>query len=88
VDCNSDAVQFLVSFPFCWIRYRPVTMISIVVDYDSVNAHVEDLRSKFVAHEGKKTLHVEVQSFSFEEIATTMALAIHGNVIWYYSIIF
>jgi hypothetical protein len=59
-----------------------------VVDDDSVNSHVEDLRSKFVAHEGKKTLHVEVDNVSFEEIATAMALAIHGNVIWYYSIIF
>lgn len=59
-----------------------------MVDYDSVNTHVEDLRSKFVAHEGKKTLHVEVDNFAFEEIATAMAHAIHGNVIWYYSIIF
>ncbi|KAF8172268.1 hypothetical protein BJ912DRAFT_994114 [Pholiota molesta] len=46
-----------------------------------VNSHVEDLRSKFVAHEGKKTLHVEVDNFSFEEIATAMVLAIHGNVV-------
>ena len=47
----------------------------------SVNAHAEELRSNFVAHEGKKTLHVVAkQGFDFAYISKAMAAKIHENV--------
>ncbi|KAF9478774.1 hypothetical protein BDN70DRAFT_835495 [Pholiota conissans] len=56
--------------------------IAIIAQFSFyVNAHAEDLRSHFVAHEGKKTLLVEVDHCDFEEVAERMSETIHENVV-------
>ena len=52
---------------------------------NSVNAHAEDLRSSFVAHEGKKELKVTVDggdryTVDFGYMAELMTTQIHENV--------
>ena len=52
--------------------------------YDSVNAHAEDLRSYFVAHEGKKTLKMrEIGSrntIDFAKVARTFPDLLNEHV--------
>lgn len=46
-----------------------------------INAHAEELRSFFVAHEGRKHLHLEVNELDFAYIAQEMTHLIAKNVI-------
>ncbi len=74
LDCNYNTVQFLVSPGYS-------LLVTIANCISSVNAHAEELRSHFVAHEGKKTLHVAAkQGFDFAYISKAMAAEIHENV--------
>jgi len=73
------SIQFLVTLSF------PPSKVKLTSVLNSVNAHAEDLRSSFVAHEGKKELKVTVDggdryTVDFGYMAELMTTQIHENV--------
>lgn len=64
--------------------WGPCTLVGPSLTRDSVNAHAEELRQYFVAHEEKKTLVVQDigtrYSVDFGQLARLMTGHIHKNV--------
>lgn len=83
MDRDFRAIQFLVCFSTC--NGRNFRLRTRILDFFSVNANAESLRSHFVAHEEQKELTI-VQATGnrynadYGALANQMSHLIHENV--------
>ena len=83
MDGDFGSVSVLVS------RRSTPKLIRLSLPCSSVNANAEKLRTSFVAHEGKKNLHLEMDATSrytvdFGWFARKMSELLHDNVGYLY----
>ena len=60
--------------------FRPAAVRETYSSHSRVNAHAVELRRYFVAHDGKKGLHVTDRNMDIAVLARKMSQQIHENV--------